>query len=68
MPCCAWRAVTAAGDAGASAFIPMLRLSKHMKRFRVTSRVSRAVGEQIGTLLKDNQPKKKGVMKKPKKK
>lgn len=55
------------GDKGASLLVPMLANSPHIKKFRLTSHLSRDVGQQIASLLKEHSPKKKGVKKKKKK-
>lgn len=59
-----------AGDPGASVFIPLLQRSleaKQIRKFRITAwGMSRAVGGQIGELMKAHFPSKKKVVKKKK--
>ncbi len=56
-----------AGDAGATALLPFLQSQRHLRKFRLTPRLSRPVMAAVGEAVRANLPKKKATGLKKKK-
>lgn len=56
-----------AGDAGATALLPFLQSQRHLRKFRLTPRLSRPVMAAVSEAVRANLPKKKATGLKKKK-